>query len=124
MSLFEAAGGEAGIKAVLRTFYDAVFDDVMIGFFFARADKERLIQKEYELTAAALGAPGVSYTGKKMGAAHAGRGIFGGQFERRQQLLREALERHGVPLEVREAWMAHAESLRDQITRNKGSDCD
>ncbi len=30
-SLFEQAGGEPMIRAVVSSFYDAVFDDVMIG---------------------------------------------------------------------------------------------
>lgn len=122
-SLFEQAGGEAGLLAVIRDFYDAVFDDLMIGFFFRGADKQRLIRLEYELTAAALGAE-VAYTGRALDAAHAPHRIFGGQFERRKQLLREAMAAHDLPQPVREAWLAHSESLRAQVTSDRGSDCD
>ena len=69
-SLFEQVGGMDGLKAVLRTFYDHVFSDVMIGFHFIKADKERLIQKEAEFTAQILGATHIPYTGKGMVKAH------------------------------------------------------
>jgi hemoglobin len=116
--------GAAGLRAVLVDFYDRVFADVMIGFMFQQADKQRLIDKEYELVAALLGAPGATYTGKPMREAHAKHAIFGGQFERRLQILRETLRDHEVDGEVVAAWIDHALSLRGQITRDRGSECD
>src|SRR5688572_30053356 len=95
--LIDKAGGVLGIKKVLESFYDAVFSDFMIGFFFAGVDKKRLIQVETELTARALGANDVVYSGKPLKAAHARHPIMGGHFERRQQLLREAMEKHQLP---------------------------
>lgn len=122
-TLYDAVGGEAGLRAVISDFYDRVFVDVMIGFMFARADKAHLIEREYELVAALLGARGIVYRGRPMRAAHAKHTIFGGHFERRMQLLRETFADRGVPEEVRAAWLAHAESLRGQITRDRGSEC-
>ena len=121
--LFDLAGGETVLKAVIRTFYDAVFDDVMIGFFFRNADKERLIQKEYELAARMLGAD-IKYTGKPIRAAHAEHRIMGGQFMRRLQLLKNAMAHHELPQEVIDAWVADTERLRPQITAFKGGNCD
>jgi len=51
MTLFEQAGGSTKLTLVIRDFYDAVFADRMIGFFFKKANKARLIEKEYELIA-------------------------------------------------------------------------
>jgi hemoglobin len=123
-TLFEKAGGMDGLRAVLGDFYDAVFDDVMIGFHFRNANKERLIQKEAELAARMLGASDVKYTGKPLRQAHAPHPILGGQFERRLQLLREAMEKHNLPEDVRTEWVAHTQALRSQVTRDPGSDCD
>ena len=122
-SLFEQVGGMDGLKAVLCTFYEHVFSDVMIGFHFVKADKERLIQKEAEFTAQILGAKHISYTGKGMVKAHAKHPILGGQFERRMQLLREAMAAHDVPAVVQEAWLAHSATLRTQVTRDPSSEC-
>lgn len=122
-TLFEKLGGEAPLKALLRDFYDRVFSDLMIGFMFRKADKERLIEKEYELTARLLGAE-VRYTGEPMAEVHARHRIMGGQFARRAQILKEVLADHNVPEEVREAWLSHQESLRHLITADAGGNCD
>jgi hemoglobin len=114
--------GEEKLRAVLQDFYDRVFVDVMIGFMFQGKDKARLVAKEYELVAALLGAD-VKYTGRPMRSAHAAHTIFGGHFERRMQLLRNVFADHDVPPDVSKAWLDHAESLRAQITKDKGSEC-
>lgn len=123
-NLFELAGGTEGLRAVVESFYESVFSDVMIGFFFRAADKARLIEKEVELAARMLGGTHIPYTGKSMREAHAKHRIMGGQFERRLQLLREAMAKHDLPEPVREAWVAHTRKLRSQITRFGGSDCE
>jgi len=123
-TLFEHAGGEPVLRAVIRTFYDAVFADLMIGFFFRGADEERLIEKEYELTARALGAKHVRYTGKPLREIHAKHPILGGHFERRLQILREAMDAHGLPENVKQAWVEHTRSLRPLVTDDAGSECD
>ncbi len=117
------AGGEPVLRAVVTHFYEHVFTDVMIGFFFRNADKARLIEKEYELAARMLGAD-VRYTGKTMRQAHDPHPIMGGQFMRRLQLLKEAMAAHDLPQPVVDAWVAHTEALRPQITGFKGSDCE
>jgi len=122
-ALFDRIGGDA-LRAVLAEFYARVFDDVMIGFMFRDVDRAHLIDREYELTAALLGAPGVTYTGRPMRVAHAQHAIFGGQFERRLQILRETLRDHAVDPEVQQAWIDHQLALRHQITRDRGSECD
>ncbi len=114
--------GEAKLRAVITDFYARVFDDVMIGFLFQGKDRQRLIDKEWELAAALLGAP-VKYTGRPRPAAHAQHTIFGGHFERRLQLLRETMRDHGVDPEVQRVWIDHTLALRPQITRDKGSEC-
>jgi len=121
-TLFDRIGAQA-LRAVLTDFYGRVFGDVMIGFLFRGKDRQHLIDREYELTAALLGAPGVTYTGRPMRAAHAQHTIFGGQFERRLQILRETLADHHVDPEVQQAWIDHQLSLRSQITRDQGSEC-
>lgn len=122
-TLFDRIGA-AQLRAVLADFYGRVFGDVMIGFMFQGKDRRHLIDREYELTAALLGAPNVTYTGRPMRVAHAQHAIFGGQFERRLQILRETLRDHGVDADVQQAWIDHQLALRGQITRDHGSECD
>ncbi len=120
--LFDAIGGDA-LRAVITDFYDRIFKDVMIGFMFQGRDRTHLIEREWELVAALLGAPGVTYKGRPMPTAHAQHTIFGGHFERRLQILRETLRDHAVDPTVQQAWIDHTQSLRSQITRDKGSEC-
>jgi hemoglobin len=122
MTLFDKIG-EPKLREVIDDFYRRVFVDVMIGFMFCDKDRAHLAAREYELIAALLGAPGVKYTGMPMRAAHAKHTIFGGHFERRMQLLRDVFHDHAVDPEIAAEWLAHSESLRSQITRDRGSEC-
>ncbi len=122
-AVFDKIGNDA-LRAVIADFYDRIFADVMIGFLFAGKDKQRLIDKEWELAAVMLGAPGVRYTGRPIRAAHAASPILGGHFERRLQLLRDTLADHDVNPEVCEVWIRHTLALRDQVTGDRGSECD
>lgn len=119
---FERLGGEQGLRAVIDDFVDRVFDDVMIGFHFGAASRDRIKAKEYEFAARHLGAP-VDYTGRPLADAHGTHRILGGQFVRRLTILAETLRDHDAPAEVIEAWLAHNEQLRDQITGDPGSSC-
>jgi len=120
----EMLGGLGGVQRIMQDFDDRVFDDMMIGFMFYGVDKARLVDKESEFVARLLGARDVTYTGKSMPRAHAKHRIMGGQFARRQQILRETLADHDVPASLAERWLAHNEALRPQITGDQGSDCD
>ena len=121
MSLFEEVGPDA-LRALLRDFYDRVFDDVMIGFMFVGKDKERLIEKEWELAARILGGD-VPYTGRGLRAAHARSPILSGHFDRRLQILKETMADHGIPGHVRDVWLEHTERMRSLVTADEGSAC-
>jgi len=121
-SLFELAGGEDALRAVIEDFYDHVFDDVMIGFFFLGSEKSELVRLELEFVMRFLGAS-QKYTGRTLREAHKGHHIMGGQFNRRTQLLRQAMERQGLPQAVRDEWIEHTEALRSQVTRDVPGEC-
>ena len=108
------------LRAVIADFYDRVFADVMIGYMFAGKDKQRLIDLEVELTSRFLGAP-QRYTGRPMREAHAALKIFGGQFDRRLQILKNTLRDHAIDPDVVDAWIDHQIALRDQVV---AGDCD
>ena len=115
--------GAARLEAVIADFVGRMARDPMIGFFFARVDLARLEARERQLAAAFLGAPGVVYEGRALRDAHSTHRIFGGQFDRRRELLRQVLVAHEVPEDVRTAWLAHVESLRAEITVDAAGAC-
>jgi hemoglobin len=122
-TLFDDLGGETVLRSIIDRFVDRVFDDVMIGFFFRNASRERVKQKEYEFAAVHLGAP-VTYTGRPLDAAHAAHPIMGGQFARRKMILKEVLDAHQAPEHVKQHWLDHTESLRPLVTADGTRECD
>ncbi len=121
-TLYDQLGGEAPLRAIIERFVDQVFEDPMIGFFFARASRERIKDKEFEFAAAHLGGP-VVYSGRPIAQAHAAHPIMGGHFMRRLEILRQTLLEFRVPEAVFEHWVAHTEGLRSAVTKHQGSDC-
>lgn len=110
------------IRAITRDLVTRMSKDMMIGFFFAKVDLERLAELEHQHAARLLGHD-VAYEGRPLEAAHFPRRIFGGQFDRRVVLLRETLARHDVPDAVRDHWLAHTEAQRDRIVQVGAADC-
>jgi len=121
--LFTLIGGEPGLRRFIDRFIDRVFDDVMIGYLFSAASRERVKQKEFEHAAEHLGAP-VAYSGRPLEEAHRRHQIRGGQFMRRIQILRETMAELNVPEPVREHFVAHNLALQSQITNDEGGVCD
>lgn len=120
-TLFDRIGGDA-LREVIEDFYRRVFADTMIGFLFRDKNRDRLIQKEWELAAGVLGG-GVPYTGRPMSKAHARVPITLGHFDRRLVLLEEALDAHQVDPEVRQRLLDHARSLREELTADPEGVC-
>ncbi len=119
---FDEIGGEPVLRGIIDDFVDRVFDDLMIGFIFQRASRERIKRHEYEHAAAWLGAD-VEYTGRPLDVAHAPHRILGGQFLRRKEILRQVLVAHRVPDAIVTEWLAHTESLRALVTKDAGGEC-
>jgi truncated hemoglobin YjbI len=121
-TMFERIGGEPALRAIVDDFVDRIVDDMMIGFFFRGVDRPRLKLLEYQHAAEHLGGP-VRYEGRPLRQAHAKHRIMGGQFARRKELLRKTLLAHGVPDDIASAWLAHVESLREQVTAEPDGQC-
>jgi hemoglobin len=121
-SLFDQLGGEPVLRPLIGRFVDRMFADSMIGFFFRKADRQRIKDKEYELAAQHLGAP-IVYSGRPLGQAHAVHPIMGGQFARRLEILRQTLTEGGAPQAVIAHLIAHAEGLRSTITSDASGEC-
>lgn len=111
----ERMGGIDVVRAVLRDFYDRLFADPLVGFFFAGRDKPTLIERQLEFTARALGHD-IAYAGRSMPEAHAGLPpILPGHFDRRHALLAAAVAAHAVPAAARDAWLAYDRSFRRAV---------
>jgi hemoglobin len=122
MAYFDEIGGEIALRAIVDEFVERVFADTMIGFLFARANKERVKRFEYEHAAEFLGA-GLTYSGRALAEAHKRHPILGGHFARRRTILKQTLEKHRLPAHIVEAWLAHQDALREQVTADEVTQC-
>ena len=110
------------MRAIIGEFVDGCFDDIMIGFLFRHAKRERVKQFEYQHAAKHLGAD-MEYEGRPIDMAHRAHPILGGHFDRRLTILRQTLEKHQVAEPIIERWIAHHQSLRALVTRDPDSRC-
>jgi truncated hemoglobin YjbI len=110
-SAYEAIGGQAQVRAVLTSLYDALFTDPIVGFLFRGKNKQRIVEQQVALTCAFLGGP-ERYEGVPLPQAHASLPLLAGHFDRRHRLLEQALVSHGVPVEAQVAWLRADEGLR------------
>ncbi|RDV37335.1 hypothetical protein DV096_15280 [Bradymonadaceae bacterium TMQ3] len=115
--VIEEVGGRARMETLMRTFYDRLFDDLMIGFFFATSDKEALIASQIAYVHAHIGSRKGSYQGPPIRQAHQKMPILVGHFDRRHQILIDVLEIFEVPGHVREAWLGLDWAMRDLVIR-------
>lgn len=120
MTPYEQIGGEPVLREIVNRFVDRVANDMIIGFFFAGKDLDRVKQHEFEHAARVLGAT-IAYTGRPIPALHRPLRINGGQFRRRVALLRQEIERAGVPEAVKELWLGEQAKMERAIT--DGTDC-
>jgi hemoglobin len=122
MSSFDQLGGEFGVRAIIDEFVERICTDAMIGFLFSRVDRSRLKQLEYEHAARFLGAD-IPYTGRALSSAHKRHPILGGHFARRRTILQQTLQRHSVASDVIDAWLAHQDALRGEVTQDALTQC-
>jgi truncated hemoglobin YjbI len=114
-------GGLDGLRSTLEHFYQRVFNDPMIGYLFVGQDQQRLIDRELEWTARALGVA-LDYQGRPLARVHQRHPIRRGHFHRRNQLLLESIEQCGLPSDVYRWWQAHSASLEVAILGSASND--
>src|SRR3954453_289781 len=110
-TFFEELGGEPVLRNIIRTFFDRMFSDPMIGFLFRNASRERVADKEYELAGQHLGG-GVAYTGRPIRQSHPSHAILGEHLQGLLTIFRRTLEHAGAPSDVIQPWLAYTERLR------------
>lgn len=116
MDHIDALGGMDGLRTVLLDFYDRLYADVLVGFFFQPHPKEHLVEMQARFTARALGAD-VTYDGEPLRTAHDRLPILPGHFDRRHKVLEQVLADHRVPERTARAWLELDASLRPLILK-------
>lgn len=113
-ALYEAIGGDAGLKAAVDVFYSRLIGDPELAPFFDGIDLDRLRAHQRAFLTAALGGPEL-FTGRPLEHAHAGLGITDQHFDRLVDHLASTLGDLGVDpaavADVRE----HVDAMRARV---------
>lgn len=116
-AVLAAAGGEAGVRAMVREFYQRMAADVMLMHFFDGRDVDAIAGKQTEFLLRAMGAR-ESYSGKPPASAHdALPDILEGHFNRRLTILRQTLLDHGLSEADADAWVSFENAFRDAVVK-------
>ena len=116
-NLVGEVGGWDAFEAIVRSLYDRMFADLLIGYFFDGLDKEHLIASQCDYLSAHLGDRAGSYNGPSIRRAHATLAILPGHFDRRHKILQNVLAENHVPAHVQEAWLGFDKSLREFVVK-------
>jgi hemoglobin len=115
LGLVERIGGRERLRALLVVFYERLFADPMIGFFFRGHGLESIVDGQFGFLLWAFGAEPVR-TGRHPSEAHRDLPpILRGHFDRRLVVLREVLEEHDLEPAVVDAWLRVEESMRPRV---------
>jgi hemoglobin len=119
MNIYEEIGAER-LAAIIRTFYDRVFQDPMLSHFFMNMDHEHLIAMQIDFVTGMLGGP-QGYRGKPLESLHDTMLIRPPHFRRRQRILQETMEEYGLNETVVAFWLKQEERLKPLIMKDQTS---
>ncbi|NVK16571.1 MAG: group 1 truncated hemoglobin [Rhodobacteraceae bacterium] len=94
-TIYEKYGGFSAISRVVMTFYELALDSDQIGDYFADVDMARLIDHQTKFISSLLGGP-ASFSDDRLEAVHRALGITHKDFDEMGELLKDALEQHGL----------------------------
>jgi len=110
-------GGVERLRVLLDRFYLRLYEDPMVGFFFAGKDRARIVDGQLGFLLKAFGET-ASFDGRHPSVAHLDLPpILRGQFDRRLVVLRSVLEEAGVPAADVDLWIRVEESMRRHVQR-------
>jgi len=114
-SLLTKIDGEGKLKKVLRSFYQEMSQDVLVGFFFSGKDLDAIAHQQAQFLLFAAGLKS-TYLGRTPTHAHLGLPpISKGQFDRRLEILKQVLEKHGFEPHDIQIWTHFEEAFRNTV---------
>lgn len=117
-AIYSRAGGEAGVRKILRDFYHRMSEDAMIGFFFTGKNTDEIADRQLHFLMRAMGAA-PTYSGKAPAFAHLELPpILPGHFDRRLRILEETLWDHGLNVQDIRTWVEFENAFRGSIVKD------
>lgn len=113
-AVYQALGGQEGLKAIVGDFLNLVQADVRIKKQFADADMEHLATRLNEQLCELSGGP-CHYGGKDMKTIHADLHITNAQFNALAEDLQAAMDKHNVPAREQNKLLAKLAPMQRSI---------
>ena len=113
-SVYQALGGQPGLKAIVGEFLNLVVADDRIKKQFADANMEHLAMRLNEQVCELSGGP-CHYGGKDMKTIHADLHITNAQFNALAEHLQSAMEKHQVPARAQNKLLAKLAPMQRSI---------
>lgn len=121
-SIFERIGGHPTIRRVHKIFYDALYADPWLGQFFARVPQEIIESQQTDFIARALGGP-ADYCGRLPIPTHQHMYITFEIFDRRHEMLAEAITEAGVAPDLAKRWLGIDWAFRNKLCKKNLGEC-
>lgn len=113
-SLYQAWGGQAGIRAVMDDFVPRLFSDPRTAPFFKDTNRQNLVERLTEQLCREAGGPCV-YTGAPMKLVHADLGIAKRDFNALVELLQQSMDTKGIPFAAQNRMLARLARMHRDI---------
>lgn len=94
-TLYEKYGGFRSVSRIVMTFYEMALASDQIGDYFADVDMPRLIDHQTKFIASLMGGP-AAFSDERLEAVHRALRISHADFDEMAEILRDALEQHGL----------------------------
>lgn len=114
-SLYQLIGKDK-ISDIIEEFYGLAFHDPMICHFFFGFSQEKLTKQQIKFTTMMLGGP-KEYQGKPLKEAHKKFKIRKAHFGRRQVILEQVMDKHGLDKTLKQAWLGLEANLKPLIVQ-------
>jgi truncated hemoglobin YjbI len=122
VSLFEQIGGRPTLERIAKRFYDKLYADEWMKHFFKNTRQEIIERQQVDFITGALGGPRI-FSGRLPHDAHTHINITPEVYEKRKELLIEALREEHAPEILIERWLRVDEAFKNQIMKNSVTDC-
>jgi hemoglobin len=113
-SLYQAFGGEAGLRALMDDFVERLAADPRIGSFFRTSNLPRLKAQLATQLCAVAGGPCV-YGGADMRSAHAALGVEKRHFNALVEVFQQSMDSKGIPFSVQNRMLAQLAPMHREI---------
>jgi len=119
-TMYEAIGGDAGLRAVVDNFYARLWADDELKGYFNGIEKDELKRHQRMFLTAALGGGDGTYDGQTLPQAHTGLNITDDAFDKVAEHLRLTLTELKVDKSLLQIILGYVEGKRSQVVMQIG----